>query len=120
MRRALLIGAVAGGVVGGTTGALVDRNKRPRGALIGGLSGLAAGAGMGFVLGIASSIPRTPSQLARRVARFGVDLTDTLKPVVEWSAETVLDVVVPAIDRVAGSAADLLDSLDARDAARRS
>ena len=120
MRRALVIGALAGGVVGGTAGAAIDRNKRPRGAVIGALGGAATGAGFGFAFGMALALPRTPGQVARRFARLGVDLTESLKPVVQWSAETVLDVVVPAIDSVAGSAADLLDNLEAREAARRS
>ena len=106
-------------MLGGTTGALLDRNKRPRGAVIGGVSGLAAGAGFGFAFGVAAAIPRTPGQFARRIARFGVNLAETTKPIVEWAGQNVLiDVVVPAIDSVAGSAADLLDALDARGTAR--
>jgi hypothetical protein len=120
MRRSVVVGAVAGGVLGGTAGAVIDREKRPRGAVIGGLTGAAAGAGAGWALGVAASLPRTPGQLARRAARFGVNLAESAKPIVAWAAQNVLlDIVVPAIDSVAGSAADLLDALEAREKARR-
>jgi outer membrane protein OmpA-like peptidoglycan-associated protein len=43
-------GAVAGTVVGGTAGALIDRNNPWRGALIGMAAGAAVGGGIGYVL----------------------------------------------------------------------